>query len=605
MFRIRRSNWKTLHDSTYLLLQQKNISQQNNSRNVPEYRIITKSFPHYRIAGNDDLNQIRLEFDSLLHDIEHEMEGKITSKKILKHVKDWSRGENNSFEDDGGYATDASISPEDGNTSANEDYNDPYLLAPHEIVNSSSSSTKSEKGNVNDDDIVVNNDNNDDKNNNTDKNKNKKNKKGKNKTREDDGHQQSSQITPSHDQLDFTINQHSSNSNSNSDYSDGEEDQNNNNVSIGNIAPLEELLTIGTSMLDSFMNWIEGPPITDRKVSSNVASLPPKNTNNNPNSSNNKNQTILDIPMQFIDLLTYPDIDPKASKPSFAVLREISFVKQRRRTLIIVTISIIIIRYCSFDLFLIILFACNCTMLFLMKNSGKVNVTMAKRAVRQRIGWAKQWAATSYTAVMTKSSSQDAIQSGSMSDTSYGGNVPTKFPPKRGGFFHSPLPQPILNSSSNVDLVGSSSLYTNSTASSSSTAITNQSNTLIPISPTIIGSLNDSSSTTNSTTNNASLEKSTSKRKFFAKLVVATTPTTDTNKSPHNSHHHHYNNITTNSSNINNPSNELPEIKPSANDLMEVINVVDENLNHNKFAFKNSNYNGNIYDYDDRIPASN
>ncbi|CAJ0745286.1 6238_t:CDS:2 [Entrophospora sp. SA101] len=533
MFRIRRSNWKTLHDSTYLLLQQKNISQQNNSRNVPEYRIITKSFPHYRIAGNDDLNQIRLEFDSLLHDIEHEMEGKITSKKILKHVKDWSRGENNSFEDDGGYATDASISPEDGNTSANEDYNDPYLLAPHEIVNSSSSSTKSEKGNVNDDDIVVNNDNNDDKNNNTDKNKNKKNKKGKNKTRENDSHQQSSQITPSHDQLDFTINQHSSNSNSNSDYSDGEEDQNNNNVSIGNIAPLEELLTIGTSMLDSFMNWIEGPPITDRKVSSNVASLPPKNTNNNPNSSNNKNQTILDIPMQFIDLLTYPDIDPKASKPSFA--------------------------------------------------------------------------ATSYTAVMTKSSSQDAIQSGSMSDTSYGGNVPTKFPPKRGGFFHSPLPPPILNSSSNVDLVGSSSLYTNSTASSSSTAITNQSNTLIPTSPTIIGSLNDSSSTTNSTTNNASLEKSTSKRKFFTKrnIVVATTPTTDTNKSPHNSHHHHYNNITTISSNINNPSNELPEIKPSANDLMEVINVVDEHLNHNKFAFKNSNYNGNIYDHDDRIPASN
>ncbi|CAJ0766678.1 21332_t:CDS:1, partial [Entrophospora sp. SA101] len=140
----------------------------------------------------------------------------------------------------------------------------------------------------------------------------------KNKTRENDSHQQSSQITPSHDQLDFTINQHSSNSNSNSDYSDGEEDQNNNNVSIGNIAPLEELLTIGTSMLDSFINWIEGPPITDRKVSSNVASLPPKNTNNNPNSSNNKNQTILDIPMQFIDLLTYPDIDPKASKPSFA-----------------------------------------------------------------------------------------------------------------------------------------------------------------------------------------------------------------------------------------------------------------------------------------------
>lgn len=31
-------------------------------------------------------------------------------------------------------------------------------------------------------------------------------------------------------------------------------------------------------------------------------------------------------------------------------------------------------------------------MLFLMKNSGRMNVNMAKRAVRQRVGWAKQWA---------------------------------------------------------------------------------------------------------------------------------------------------------------------------------------------------------------------
>ncbi len=43
--RIGRSNWKTIRDSNYLLLQQKNISHQNN---VPEYRILTKGFPHYR-----------------------------------------------------------------------------------------------------------------------------------------------------------------------------------------------------------------------------------------------------------------------------------------------------------------------------------------------------------------------------------------------------------------------------------------------------------------------------------------------------------------------------------------------------------------------------
>lgn len=52
----------------------------------------------------------------------------------------------------------------------------------------------------------------------------------------------------------------------------------------------------------------------------------------------------------------------------------------------------LIVRYCSFDFFLVVLFASNCGMLFLMKNSGRMNVNMAKRAVGQRVGWAKQWA---------------------------------------------------------------------------------------------------------------------------------------------------------------------------------------------------------------------
>lgn len=52
----------------------------------------------------------------------------------------------------------------------------------------------------------------------------------------------------------------------------------------------------------------------------------------------------------------------------------------------------LLVRYCSFDFFLVVLFASNCGMLFLMKNSGRMNVNMAKRAVRQRVGWAKQWA---------------------------------------------------------------------------------------------------------------------------------------------------------------------------------------------------------------------
>ncbi|KAG0315458.1 hypothetical protein BG000_005198 [Podila horticola] len=58
----------------------------------------------------------------------------------------------------------------------------------------------------------------------------------------------------------------------------------------------------------------------------------------------------------------------------------------------ILTAYTLIVRYCSFDFFLVVLFASNCAMLFLMKNSGKMNVNMAKRAVNQRVGWAKQWA---------------------------------------------------------------------------------------------------------------------------------------------------------------------------------------------------------------------
>ncbi|CAG8463037.1 5198_t:CDS:2 [Diversispora eburnea] len=99
------------------------------------------------------------------------------------------------------------------------------------------------------------------------------------------------------------------------------------------------------------------------------------------------------------------------------------------------------------------LIGCNCAMLFLMKNSGKVNVTMAKRAVRQRIGWAKQWAGSLFrnrsnpvtptTSQMAKSASHNShlalndasIQSGSISDTTYGGSVTAKFAPKRGAFF--------------------------------------------------------------------------------------------------------------------------------------------------------------------------
>ncbi|KAG0085004.1 hypothetical protein BGZ93_000908 [Podila epicladia] len=95
-------------------------------------------------------------------------------------------------------------------------------------------------------------------------------------------------------------------------------------------------------LLDAVVSWIEGPSLQ----------IPQKK------SEKDKPNPLLDIPLQFIALLTYPEPDPKTGN----------------------TVS------------LAILFASNCAMLFLMKNSGRMNVNMAKRAVNQRVGWAKQWA---------------------------------------------------------------------------------------------------------------------------------------------------------------------------------------------------------------------
>ncbi|KAF9426624.1 hypothetical protein BGZ94_006252 [Podila epigama] len=130
-------------------------------------------------------------------------------------------------------------------------------------------------------------------------------------------------------------------------------------------------------LLDALVNWIEGPETQLQQKSQ----------------EKDKPNPWLDIPLQFIDLLTYPEPDPKTgNKMTLALVRETAFVRQRRRTLLMLTAYTLLVRYCSFDFFLVVLFSSNCAMLFLMKNSGRMNVNMAKRAVRQRVGWAKQWA---------------------------------------------------------------------------------------------------------------------------------------------------------------------------------------------------------------------
>jgi hypothetical protein len=99
---------------------------------------------------------------------------------------------------------------------------------------------------------------------------------------------------------------------------------------------------------------------------------------------------VWEFPLQFVALLTYPE--QTTGKKSFALVRETALVKQRRRVLVFLTLFTLVVRYCSWDLFLVLLFASNCALLFLMKNSRKVNVTLAKRGIKQRVIWAKTWA---------------------------------------------------------------------------------------------------------------------------------------------------------------------------------------------------------------------
>ncbi|KAG0238863.1 hypothetical protein BGW42_000024 [Actinomortierella wolfii] len=82
----------------------------------------------------------------------------------------------------------------------------------------------------------------------------------------------------------------------------------------------------GSPFMDALVNWIEGPEHVARA----------KNT------EKDKPNPLLDIPLQFIALLTYPEPDAKNGNK--------------------------------------------------MTLASRMNVNMAKRAVRQRVGWARQWA---------------------------------------------------------------------------------------------------------------------------------------------------------------------------------------------------------------------
>ncbi|KNE57171.1 hypothetical protein AMAG_18010 [Allomyces macrogynus ATCC 38327] len=125
---------------------------------------------------------------------------------------------------------------------------------------------------------------------------------------------------------------------------------------------------------------------------------------------NTKNDANLNwlSPVTYIGLLTYPPgglalvqamngagggaAGKPVTKATFSTLRETALVRNRRRLLTMFTSYSLVIRYCSFDAFLLILLLSNCLILYYLKNARKINVQMAKRNIKQRVGWAKQWA---------------------------------------------------------------------------------------------------------------------------------------------------------------------------------------------------------------------
>jgi cbb3-type cytochrome oxidase subunit 3 len=73
-------------------------------------------------------------------------------------------------------------------------------------------------------------------------------------------------------------------------------------------------------------------------------------------------------------------------------LREAHFVRNRRRVLTLFTFYTLAARYSSLDAYFLILLFSYCVILYYLKNARKINVQMAKRNIKQRVGWAKQWA---------------------------------------------------------------------------------------------------------------------------------------------------------------------------------------------------------------------
>ncbi|CAG8473097.1 15846_t:CDS:2 [Dentiscutata heterogama] len=499
-----RSNWKTIRESPYFLLQKGPQHQNNNSK---------------RIANHNDFNQIKEAFDLLHQEVISGVEGKKSVKKILKQLKIWcSNNKNITLEEVDEYASDTSISP-DGNSSIEMDYHDdsyPLISTTNNISsNSSAASTKSNNAIIN----------------------------------------EKTNITTSMDQESFSQSPERSEFPANhsdypySDSSDGEAAVDEHaDVEIADNSSnhhVNEWLSIGCSLMDSLMGWFETPPIEG-------ANSVPKQNHATASTSNNKNQTILDIPLQFIDLLTYPEVDTKASKKGSFADKELAG-----------------------------------------RNNGLAHFSAIEKNTAPSS--VKNTHETSGTR-MPKHSSQDAtIQSGSLSDTTHCGSV-VKPSSKRGVFFRKSVQTALttshlkdggldrlagnvissesvsFNGTSQIDFIKSSSASSSSTTPPAAPTSNMTMQTSLNNHPHV-SSMNSSNTETQVTT------PSTTKRRFFAKRISG--------------HHHSSANYLSNGSNGVQGSSDITDSKMSTS--IVPTNNFNTSISNGIIHSTNNNVNGTVY----------
>ncbi|KNE54713.1 hypothetical protein AMAG_00672 [Allomyces macrogynus ATCC 38327] len=91
---------------------------------------------------------------------------------------------------------------------------------------------------------------------------------------------------------------------------------------------------------------------------------------------------------------------PRAKRPQqaterrakFSTLRDTHIVQQRRRNVLALTLYTLTMRWVSADAFIVLMLASQALLLYFMKNSRRINLQMAKTNLKNRVGWAKQWA---------------------------------------------------------------------------------------------------------------------------------------------------------------------------------------------------------------------